>query len=588
MYRSKWPVLVVVLVGILIGSRSAQASRAPKWTDAQLVELSEVILTGRVERVTSGWDNGAIYTYVTLGVSNVLKGWIPESRVVLKQLGGTVDDLGFFVGGQARFTVGETALVFLEVRPRDETLYTTALWQGKWNVVTDASGQALAVRSDPDVRADSAAATVDSRPFEAFTSSVEALSGAASRLPVGRSMNLMPRETPVEGDGAGQPFTLLTTPPPRWFEFDSGTPVLVNVQASGQPGLAGGGLSELLRAATQWMGVSTVQLASGGASAPGCSTPYVGDGRITISYMDPCGEISNTGGTLAVGGGWFSANVFGTVSGTGFKKFMQGYIVNNDSATANNSLANSSCFYETELHELGHVLGLGHSADSTAIMFPTISFAACSTGGGRSLAADDVAGIQFVYPRAGNTPTGAPGTPLNLTASVNGLNITLTWTAPASGGAVTSYVIEFGDTPTSTIFIYPHNSAATSVTIPAPAGTSGTFYARLYAQGPGGAGAFSNQVSFVIGSTSTGPPGAPSNLAVSVNGLNITFTWSAPSGGGSIDSYVFEFGDTPANTILIYPHASTTTTLTLTAAAGTSGTFYGKVRGQGPGGPGPF
>ena len=60
--------------------------------------------------------------------SDVLKGWIPE-RIVLRQLGGTVDDLGLFVGGQARFTVGETALVFLEVRPRDDSLYTTALWE---------------------------------------------------------------------------------------------------------------------------------------------------------------------------------------------------------------------------------------------------------------------------------------------------------------------------------------------------------------------------------------------------------------------------------------------------------------------------
>ena len=43
------------------------------------------------------------------------------------------------------------------------------------------------------------------------------------------------------------------------------------------------------------------------------------------------------------------------------------------------------------VHEIGHALGLDHSADSGAIMHPIVS------GAQRSLGDDDVAGIQFIY-----------------------------------------------------------------------------------------------------------------------------------------------------------------------------------------------
>ena len=43
------------------------------------------------------------------------------------------------------------------------------------------------------------------------------------------------------------------------------------------------------------------------------------------------------------------------------------------------------------LHEFGHSLGLGHSADPSSVMFSTYS------GARRTLAADDIAGIQAIY-----------------------------------------------------------------------------------------------------------------------------------------------------------------------------------------------
>lgn len=53
-------------------------------------------------------------------------------------------------------------------------------------------------------------------------------------------------------------------------------------------------------------------------------------------------------------------------------------------------------------HELGHALGLNHSGDASATMYPSYSY--CSTEM-RSLAADDIAAAQSLYGRTTSAPT---------------------------------------------------------------------------------------------------------------------------------------------------------------------------------------
>jgi hypothetical protein len=55
-------------------------------------------------------------------------------------------------------------------------------------------------------------------------------------------------------------------------------------------------------------------------------------------------------------------------------------------------------------HEIGHTLGLAHSNDPSALMFPSYS------GPHRSLAQDDISGVQSIY-GAGNAPDPAPQAP---------------------------------------------------------------------------------------------------------------------------------------------------------------------------------
>jgi len=57
----------------------------------------------------------------------------------------------------------------------------------------------------------------------------------------------------------------------------------------------------------------------------------------------------------------------------------------------------ASGFYieDVAAHEFGHALGLGHTNVGGATMYPSISY--CSTGP-RSLHADDIAGLEALYP----------------------------------------------------------------------------------------------------------------------------------------------------------------------------------------------
>ena len=70
----------------------------------------------------------------------------------------------------------------------------------------------------------------------------------------------------------------------------------------------------------------------------------------------------------------------------------------------------SGGFYieDIAVHEFGHVLGLGHSTTADATMYPSTS--SCNTRN-RSLGADDIAGVQALYP-----PQGAPQPPAPPTA----------------------------------------------------------------------------------------------------------------------------------------------------------------------------
>ena len=79
-------------------------------------------------------------------------------------------------------------------------------------------------------------------------------------------------------------------------------------------------------------------------------------------------------------------------------------------------------------HEFGHALGLGHSSVLEATMYPSVTW--CSTAL-RTLAGDDIAGLEKLYPSAARTV--APTAPTGLSASaVSTTTVALAWSDNAT------------------------------------------------------------------------------------------------------------------------------------------------------------
>jgi len=101
----------------------------------------------------------------------------------------------------------------------------------------------------------------------------------------------------------------------------------------------------------------------------------------------------NCGGILAVGG-YYRTGESRVVNGQSFGRIVEGDIVINDGWQGCGFYENYRNFAEVMAYELGHVLGLGHSADSHALMYYMAHF----DGRGAALSADDAAGLVFIYP----------------------------------------------------------------------------------------------------------------------------------------------------------------------------------------------
>lgn len=356
--RGHFPICAVLMVLGCLSARAARADLAPRWSDTELVAFADVILTGQVTQVAAGWDHGVIYTYITLDVGDVLKGWVPERQIVLKQLGGRVGDLALMIGGQAAFRRGEQVLAFLEARPRDRTLSTTALWQGKWNIDTDsATGQKVAARRTPpgaDLRAFGPAA--DARPLSAFMDTIRQAVGPNSVQRSQTDIDVLPRESrdavPVRDVDAASIFS------PRWTrEMLAHSPIPLEIQRSGQPGLPGGGLDVVTAAAHRTAVLAGLTLTEGIAATATCFASFTGDGTLSVAFNDACGEMSPTGGTLALSGAWTSTST-GTAGANGaFMQILQAGIIANAGRTADAYLKTKSCLQAIETYEFMHALG---------------------------------------------------------------------------------------------------------------------------------------------------------------------------------------------------------------------------------------
>lgn len=172
-----------------------------------------------------------------------------------------------------------------------------------------------------------------------------------------------------------------------------------------------------------------------------------------------------------------------------------------------------------------------------------------------------------------------PLPPATLTATIAGNTVNLAWTAPSSGDAVLSYIIEAGSTPgVANLAAFPTGNTSTSyIAAGVPAGT---YYVRVRSQNGSGIGSASNEVVIVVGTTGCATaPNTPTGLTSSVVGSTITLTWVAPTGGCAPSSYLLEAGSSSGLANLANFATGSSATSYVAPGVATA-TYYVRVRAQ--------
>lgn len=559
-------------------------------TDEQLIDKSPVIVEATVVSSTPVDRGNRIWTETVLSVTKTIKGSVPP-KVTVREIGGAIDDRITVIFGAPQYRAGEHVLVFLAPTPRGD-YQTVDLFVGKFGDEKMANGEHLWARHDEAADVALLDANFQKLPtrnvqrraagFEAYI--VDRVAGRAGQRNYGVLNPILAPAKPIGSNSVGNissNFTLISEPTVyRWNSFDSG--VTASWYSYGtQPGYTGGGVNEVTTAMSSWTGYSAAKIlysyAGSESTAAGMSTP---NGRNEILFNDPFSDIAgswnpSTGGVVGLGGfnGVSSAQRW-TATFTADSAHTQGtynaYTITEANLTVQDGVSptahiSSQTLAEICAHELGHTIGLGHSTDSTALMYPSV------TGLGPSLRADDQLAARWLYPNGGGTtppPPAVPAAPSNLTASVASGIVTLHWTDNAGSN-------ETGES----IYVAPLGSAyqkigdvaAGTISTQLTGGSSGTYNVYVVSFNAAGTSAASNVAQFTI------PTAAP---AVSAD-----FNWSPVSpvttdnvtfsdrSSGSPTSWSWSFGDgttsAQQNPVKRYGAAGTYT-VTLTVSNGTS------------------
>ena len=129
----------------------------------------------------------------------------------------------------------------------------------------------------------------------------------------------------------------------------------------------------------------------------------------------------------------------------------------------------------------------------------------------------------------GAAAPGPPGTPV---ISGAGNNVTISWTAPVTGGAPLSYTVIARLVPGGPIVVTLPVGNLLSTTV--PGAPNGTFHVTVVASNASGFGPESAGITFNVPIGQSPPPGPPTGLAVVVSGTQATFTWTPPTIGGPV------------------------------------------------------
>ncbi|MCY3926756.1 MAG: hypothetical protein OXG81_00615 [Acidobacteria bacterium] len=381
-------------------------------TDASMVERSPVIVFGEVRSALPAFGADRPSTDYAVEVEDVLKGFVPGGTILVRQPGGVgPDGVAMRILGLPMLAEGDRVLLFLE--PTDGVYRPVEFGLGLFFEVR--AGDRVLLAGEPNRRprdadrfrrwiADRAAGT--DRPADYFEAD-----GPAGPL------------------GIAEPFRLTRSPPScfhdglalRWREFDRERSVGVTVQASGQPGVPSGGLTEVRGAISAWNDdpASRANLVLRGTLDTEFRTDEV-DGVNSISYEDPFDEIPGSyrhgqGGTIAITYTFFHCHSGITPHEVPGNEDLEALAIVEANVTTQDgyrewlrATSNPRKAHEEIMgHELGHVLGISHpcgdsasgACDSVTVQALMRAYAH-GDGRGAALNSDDRAAVRELYPLA--------------------------------------------------------------------------------------------------------------------------------------------------------------------------------------------
>ena len=411
----------VIALQSLLFIPATQATISIPVSDKDLIDQSACIIIGNITSLESYIDplTHQPFTLIHLSLEEQLKGNLPSSHLTIKQLGGKVGDQVAWVSGSPEFSQGERVLLFL-THHLDGSLRVAHLFQGKFTLTQDLShGKEMATRYlQPDgvqVLQPRTQETLprssedtpllspkDIRELQQLRDQIKNRLALNQRIPQAQLAPLVVDPAPPSTATVEVVDTFRTLNSSRWFEPDDGNPVIMFMNSKGEPSALGQGFDQIREAYAVWNDNPDSSLAfedGGFTTAEGFQL----DGVNAISFGDPLEQMDSPmgcTGILAIGGFIPTFNETREINGQTFSKILEGDSVFNDGWEGCGFLENFPNFAEVATHELGHVLGLAHSSDPKATMFPTVHF----DGRGATITPDDLAGLLFLYPQSTNPP----------------------------------------------------------------------------------------------------------------------------------------------------------------------------------------
>jgi predicted phage tail protein len=161
-----------------------------------------------------------------------------------------------------------------------------------------------------------------------------------------------------------------------------------------------------------------------------------------------------------------------------------------------------------------------------------------------------------------------PSPPQNLTATVVGDTVTLTWEPPAvPGGVLFGYIVDVALSPGGALVGAFADNDTTLVVNDVPAGV---YYVRVRAANAEGNSTPSNEIAVIIepAPPCASPPDAPSNLSSTVVHDLVTLNWAAPATGCAVTGYGVVAGSAPGLADIAVANVGALTAVSVTAPAG--------------------